>query len=395
MKISNIRIDRKDGKAFLTVDVSCKFSSSTRLWFCVDEQYASWLSDDVYDAFLVAAIWPAMCYHEDIEIDGPVSESLHFHVKSYLLKLIKDFRPEYRIPELSVGGFKNAIKGNANIVATGFSGGIDSFATIYDRFEKESDPCRRINTLFFFNIGQNGNIHDPSTAIRAKARYDFSNKFATEIGLPYVFVDSNMFEFYKAHWEYEAGPLCRAATILAFQRACCIYYIAASYHSLQIKDFHDFHTFSSFSDSFIYYWLSTDATKIILDGAQYTRPEKTELIKDYPYIKKYLNVCVKTDEGYTDTKNCSCCHKCQRTLIVLDALGITDEFSEVFDLPLYRRNAKKFIAYQQLSAAEDPFIKENLLFAARHGMRIPGYLEARITTILPSLSDRIKKLFNK
>lgn len=390
MKISNLRREtRKDNKVYLVADVACDFCTIKELWFSVDDKYSDWLTDDVYDSFLVAAIWPCMCYHEDINIDGNVSKILFFHVKNYLLKTIKDFRQHYRIPNVWIKGFGNAKKSDLNIIGTGFSGGIDSFTTIFDRFENESDKEYRINTLFFFNIGQNGNIKDAHTATRAKARYELSKKFADSRGLPYVFLDSNLFEFYKPHWEYDAGALCRAASILIFQKVCKLYYVSSSFHYLQLSDFDEFHTVEQFAGAFVYYWLSTERTKIILDGGQYTRPEKTLHIKDYQPIRKFLNVCVRTDNGYVDTKNCSICHKCQRTLIILEALGIADEFNEVFDIPLYRKNAGQFIARQRLSYKKDPFIRENLKFAKEHGTKIPNYYIAFIKTILPRIFGKL------
>lgn len=65
MKISNLRREtRKDNKVYLVADVACDFCTIKELWFSVDDKYSDWLTDDVYDSFLVAAIWPCMCYHE-------------------------------------------------------------------------------------------------------------------------------------------------------------------------------------------------------------------------------------------------------------------------------------------------------------------------------------------
>lgn len=65
MKISNLRIEKKDGFSYLTVDINTKFTppTSNKLWFSVPSEYEDWLTDDVYDAFLVAALYPAMYYN--------------------------------------------------------------------------------------------------------------------------------------------------------------------------------------------------------------------------------------------------------------------------------------------------------------------------------------------
>ena len=64
MKISNLRIERRDGHSYLTVDISTQFTlpQYNKLWFSVPSKYEDWLTDDVYDAFLVAVLYPAMYY---------------------------------------------------------------------------------------------------------------------------------------------------------------------------------------------------------------------------------------------------------------------------------------------------------------------------------------------
>ena len=96
MKISNLRKVITDAHAILEADIECSFSKSSTILFKVPVQYSEWLTDDVYDALLVGMIWPAMCYGEDIEIDGEVSKSIYFHITSYLIPLLKQFSPHYQ-----------------------------------------------------------------------------------------------------------------------------------------------------------------------------------------------------------------------------------------------------------------------------------------------------------
>ena len=55
MKISNLRIEGRDGYSYLTVDIETRFTPPhcTKFWFSVTSSYEDWLTDDVYDAFLV------------------------------------------------------------------------------------------------------------------------------------------------------------------------------------------------------------------------------------------------------------------------------------------------------------------------------------------------------
>lgn len=82
MKISNLRIERHlnlyEGVNLQTrviCDVECAFCKARELYFSVDDNYGDWLTADVYDAFLVAALYPAMYYKEPIEVEGCVSKN--------------------------------------------------------------------------------------------------------------------------------------------------------------------------------------------------------------------------------------------------------------------------------------------------------------------------------
>ena len=75
IRVSHIRKEHlPESQEFrLVCDIDCPFSQSKQLWFSVPEQYGDWLTDDVYDAFMVAMLYPAMYYNEEIEIEGCVS----------------------------------------------------------------------------------------------------------------------------------------------------------------------------------------------------------------------------------------------------------------------------------------------------------------------------------
>ena len=47
-------------KCRLICNVECGFSDENAVWFTVDKKYKDWLCADVYDAFLMAMLCPAM-----------------------------------------------------------------------------------------------------------------------------------------------------------------------------------------------------------------------------------------------------------------------------------------------------------------------------------------------
>ena len=79
----------------------------------------------------------------------------------------------------------------------------------------EKKPDYRLSALFFFNVGSHGGGTEKARR-KFHTRYDFLLPCAQELGLPFVPMDSNLFDFYEFEWEYNAGMLCRATGILLF-----------------------------------------------------------------------------------------------------------------------------------------------------------------------------------
>ena len=196
----------------------------------------------------------------------------------------------------------------------------------------------------------------------------------------------------KPHWEYDAGALCRACAILVFQRVIRIYYLSSSFQYLEKNQFDKYSTLEQLADSFIYYWLSTKNTQIILDGGQYTRVQKIDRIKDYKYLRKHLNVCVNNSIDVRKDKNCSICHKCCRTLLPLESLGILNEFKGVFDINKYKKKSWQFKCIEVVNYVKQPYSRENVDFAKAHGITMPSRPIAYIYNIVYKVKEKIGRI---
>lgn len=90
MKISNLRVERDipfkygNSQSRIICKLEAEFTDVKEFWFSVDDEYSGYLTADVYDAFLVALLYPAMFYGEDIEIDGKVSKKLYHNLSTYV-----------------------------------------------------------------------------------------------------------------------------------------------------------------------------------------------------------------------------------------------------------------------------------------------------------------------
>lgn len=392
-------------QARIVCDMEAGFTDVKQFWFSVDDEYGDWLTCDVYDAFLVAMLYPAMFYGEDIEISGNVSKRIFHNAQHYVLGLMKAYNPSFHKITIRVQGSSNAIKAKCLHVGTGFSGGIDSFSTLSDNFFNTDDPDYKIDTLFFFHVGQYGNVKKSITWERANNRFGITRNFANEIGVGAVMMSTNLFDFYRPEWEYWAGVICRISSVLVFQKVLKRYYIsnAVTYTDFAKNDFtySNKGTLAETTDPVIMPLLSPDGLEILCDGAQYTRTEKTANIASLPFAQKHLNVCVNSSDEHIEATNCSHCPKCLRTMMALEAADALEKFSGVFDLALWKKHSFRYKCEQVFKYKKDSFAQDNVDFARKHGKRLPSKLTAilfvcvfRLKILLGKIARKLKRMAN-
>lgn len=404
IKLSNLRLEHGVPFAYgkpqarIVCDMEAGFTDVRQFWFSVDDEYGDWLTDDVYDAFLVAMLYPAMFYGEDIEVGGNVSKRILHNAVHYVQGLMKAYDPSFRNVTIKVQEFSNAQKSERLHVGTGFSGGVDSFSTLADNFFNTDDPDYKVDTLFFFHVGQYGNVKKPVTWERANNRFGITRDFAKEIGVGAVMMNTNMFDFYRPEWEYDAGVLCRIASVLVFQKVLKRYYIsnAVTYRELSKLDFTNHHVdMAETTDPIIMPLLSPDGLDILCDGAQHTRTEKTANIANLPLAQKHLNVCVNSSDEHVEATNCGCCPKCLRTMMALDSAGALEKFSGVFDLAQWKRGSFRYKCELVFKYEKDSFAQDNVDFARKQGKRLPGKLTATLVVCCMKLKTLLGRVARK
>ena len=377
MKLSNLRIERNNQFSYLTIDVKCDFTTNSRLWISVPTEYEKWLSNDVYDAFLLAAIYPAMYYGENIEIEGKVSPRLLFNVKNYIRHAIKAYREDMHMIDISVEGTNIPIQ-TSHHVATGFSGGIDAFTTVMDRLENDADTSRRIDTFIFHNIGSHGGGRKGAREL-FNNRYDLLKGFPQEKGIPFIKMDSNLYDFWRDEWEYYARSIADGFACLSIQKAVKMYYISGEFSYRQHMDMHfdkSLCNIDEMTELYIYNLMSTESMEIILEGAQHTRMEKTIMVANYEPAYRYMNVCVKDATEDETAENCSHCFKCVRTMKALDVIGKLDEFGDVFNIDWYKAHKKKlWLKYLAGDEDTDPFKLGIIDYALATKFPLPSKIE--------------------
>lgn len=415
MKLSNIRIEDfvEEGKekSRLVCDVECGFSDEKAVWFTVDRKYKDWLCDDVYDAFLMAMLYPAMYNQEDIEIDGAVSHKLWVNVSHFVQPAKNEYDKGSHIVSVKAKSFRNATKNKETHVGVGFGAGIDSFCSLDDHFFHPIDEENKVDTLCFLLVDNYGDPLDETSIIRGYNYYKNTEAVAEELGINGCFVDgTSMFKFHPhysmIHSEQDAriyinGFWARIACAMALQKGLRKFIISSS---SSYKDSLYYHNkmysegvlwFDEWAEGFMLPLVSPVGLDIVSDGAQYpSKNEKIEKVINLPIVRKHLKACTG---GFDVSGNdCGNCKKCIRMMLILDILGHLDEWKEHFPIEKFRsrRLTHQCTVVRIAHHDNDLSAWSILLLAEKYHYKMPSYFFAKCYYLLGGVYSmlRLKKV---
>jgi len=318
------------------------------------------LTDEVYDPFLFIPVYMSMYYHTDLYLRGKVSKQLYRNIIDYVQPLLCDFSPDLVKTNIIVDGFQE-IESEHSVIGTGISCGVDCLATIKKYYVEEDDSDYKLTHLFMLNVGWHGNYYNENTIPLFRSRCKANMKAANEMGLKFVAVDSNIDAFYD-FLNDKASFFALYTAAFCFQKALCKYYISSSFSYGEVLKYGNRamnKDFSEYGEAIALPLMQNDSLRLISDGLQMTRVQKTDYISDWEIARKYLNVCCRhSNDIGVDESNCSECVKCKRTLIALDGLGKLDCFSSVFDLKKYRKHRKDIVKWVVSDHLRNAFASE-------------------------------------
>ncbi len=357
--VKNLRKESNNGWTalkcdFVVSDFESPFSEKT-MWVAVEDKYADMLSDELYDPFVLVPTILGMYYKQDVYFDGNVSPRLYHNLTHYLLDIFDNFSDLTKKVSVTVKSTKVMSGEKGTLIGTGISCGVDSLLTIFDNYVNTSDPEFKINSLFFVNCGTHGDFENEDSRNLWKDRAALNAKAAKDLGLPMYLIDSNFHAFTHKIGEQKIGYLAIYSCVLSLQKCIRRYLTSSNLSYDEIADSRklsrDF-DIAEYCESYMPHLISTERFELVIDGCQYTRAQKTERISEWDIAKSHLNVCVSPNKG-DHGKNCSRCNKCMWTLIPLEAMGKLDDFNSVFDIDVYRQNAKYFKEKFVLDYGED------------------------------------------
>jgi hypothetical protein len=371
---------RTDGESVM---VSAEFQTTKHknvLWFRLEAKYQDYVVSERGDAFLTGLLPYAMARGEDIQLDCPISEKLYYNLTHFLIPAFSLANPKLRPIKLIPTTLDCTRLNIGHAVGTGFSGGVDSFCTIYDHFINTQCPSNyRLTHLAFFNVGSHGDCGGEAARALFSRRLHILKQFPVECGLDFIVVDSNISEILQLPFT-DTGGIRTMTPVLLLQKLFRVYYFSSAYRmdALRLTDEND-----GYYGLLTAAMLSTESLDFYSFGEEYTRVQKTALIANYEPSTRYLNVCTNGDD------NCSCCWKCMRTLLTLDILGAIDRYAKVFDLSLYQTHRASYISEvleNQGNGSNKEIYNEMLM----RGFPVP--VVSRLHLIKRRFKSRLKKI---
>lgn len=336
------------------------------LWFSVPEEYEGFLFIDNATPFLFGVLPIALHGGYDIELEAPISPEIVFGFDR-LVSMFGIVVPDsHRIELIPSSLAPHSETASRRGVITGFSCGVDSLMTIADYFFNSRLADYKLTHLLFTNTGANG-LHPERSRRVFDERLPRIQKAAEEIGLDLIAVDSNVHHF--EHYKY-------INTHELFNGAVA-HLLSGGIHSFLLSSGYDYQRCftippndTAYIDTSILPLMSTRNLRMFAVGGEYTRIQKTECIAKFDVTQHHLNVCVSGIE------NCSQCKKCVRTMLMLDLLGMLDNFHRVFDIARFRENRDYYLS-EVIADPTGEYNDEILAYLDRAGIEISAALRLK------------------
>lgn len=357
MKISQPERSERGEEIVVSYRISSSAGSKT-LWYAVGKKYGDFLSESC-DAPLLALLIPAMQSGEDIQVAGALSERLWYNLAGPYQQVLRRIIPSLRPVKIHAEAVTEQ-RSHAAGVATGFSGGVDSYCVLADHYYANKPVGYRLTHLLFNNVGSHGEGGERLF----RERFAAMQPVAERTGLPLISVNSNLADFYLKTFDFQQThtPLNASVPLLLQGGMGCYLYASAYGFDEAYVGVADT---MAHSDTIALPLMGTETLAMFSVGSEYTRVEKTLRVAEVSDSYNSIDVCV----GGVSAGNCSKCWKCMRTLLTLEIAGYIERYSNSFNLDTYRAHRSKYIG--KVVGSKNPLEREIVQFAKERNYPLP------------------------
>ena len=361
MRIGKPEIVREHDTLCCRVSVASDAGHQT-LWFSLPAAFEDLLAVPS-DAFVVGLLVPAMAAGEDVHVAGAVSDRLLFNLSHAVQGVLRRGIPALRRVRIEADDVWQAEPRSGRGVATGFSGGVDSYCVLADTLLADVPERLKVTHLLFNNVGSHGSGGERLF----RERYGRLVPAVRRLGIPFLAIDSNLQTFYRRTPAFRLTHTIRNAAVALLLQGGVERFMYASgyeYGSVFVGPTTDL----AVCDPILLPLLSTRGFEMASVGGEYTRVMKTLRVAALPASYDTLDICCNPDNA-SGFINCSTCWKCLRTLVTLEIAGCLERYARSFDLAAYAEARQAYLA--TLSASDDPRLREIVEFAGERGFPLP------------------------
>ena len=304
--------------------------------FTFPERFAPFVAEGG-DGFAAALLPLAMRNRESLTIRADLSDRLVRGLREYQ-RLQRTWKPDF-FGEVEVrcdGVTRRDPAGPAGAVGASFSGGVDSFHTLWSHLAA-NEPLAASRVSHFVLI----NGFDSDTDITGRGRFAPLERLyagmADRLGIDFFVMRTNLMQFVTRPVNKQAFSTFIAAPGLLLGSLFARYYVPSSCQFAHMTGFPDG------SHAALDHLIATEATETIHDGAHLTRVEKTIALAEWPETYDLLRVCASTTGVQQEREavaNCCVCEKCLRTMTTLELAGALSKY-RCFPKPRDRRRMRR------------------------------------------------------
>jgi hypothetical protein len=319
-------------------------------WIDVPCAYSDYLSDSG-NAWLTLLLPVAVHLGEPLVISKPVDRELLVNAHE-LMRVWKCWYPHLKSVQIEAEIQEPPTERAAVATAAFFSGGVDAWFTLLTHNGGSNGPARiRIDDLLCV-WGLDIPLENPG---EFRSLRDALVRATPELAADFVEVGINLQQtkwFTKAEW----GPVAHGSVLASIGHA-----LSRRYSRVLIPSTHRYDDSIPWgSHPLTDPLLSSVLTKIIHDGAGFSRVEKTEALLKSEAALKSLQVCWDT-RAY---RNCEACSKCYRTMTTLFLLGALDRCPRFSARTIDKRKLARILSRDESDRA---FLREVRDLAVRTG----------------------------
>jgi len=306
------------------------------LWYKFPKSYQDYVTERS-DGFAASLIPLAMALGEKMEVRGDISAALAHGLHEYQL-IQSTWKPEwFKSIHLQFESPKNISNHDTRgKVGCAFSGGIDSFYTVWNHLpQNETNPAYTLTHCLIIN-GFDRNADLDSSGNFYKLQNSFE-PMLNELGLELLISRTNLRQFIDLPAFRQSHGSMVTASALVLGRLFSCFYISSACSFTQMGLIKDG------SHLMLDHLLHTETMVTVHDAGHLSRIEKTAVIAQFPAAYTTLCVCWKPITFSPETgvlENCCKCTKCMRTMIALDLYGCLGKF-KTFPEPIDYRALHK------------------------------------------------------